>query len=238
MQHPIGWFESVWNSIVQHEESAAQWVMAVISIVATIVSIFAVWLLKGTLAATRDAVKSADAAVEVTREMGRIQVRAYLSNIAPNWDTVIDYHSGDMTGICFFPRTKNAGASPADIKVLFSGIRIYDRDCAGIVPTIEFKRYGPESIIVGSGDFGEFLNAALAKDVIEKIIANRQRVFLLCYAEYTDVFAPKTDTHVFTTCYEIFINLTKEVLDTHEGALPNGSVNFINRADHVITVLD
>jgi len=57
----------------------AQWVMAGTGIAALIISAWAVWLLKATLAATRDAVRAADDAVLETRRIGEAQVRAYVS---------------------------------------------------------------------------------------------------------------------------------------------------------------
>jgi len=60
------------------EDTYAQWIMAAFSVVATLASIFAVVLLNDTLAATRDAVRAADDAVKVTRDLGQAQVRAYI----------------------------------------------------------------------------------------------------------------------------------------------------------------
>lgn len=63
---------------VYAEDTLAQWIMAVFAIVATGTSIWAVLLLRNTLVATRDAVRSADDAVTVTRELGEAQTRAYV----------------------------------------------------------------------------------------------------------------------------------------------------------------
>lgn len=60
-------------------DGIAQWVMAITGIGALGLSGWAVWLLKGTLDATRDAVRAADDAVTETRRIGEAQVRAYLS---------------------------------------------------------------------------------------------------------------------------------------------------------------
>lgn len=57
----------------------AQWAMAILSLFALGVSAWAVWLLRDTLKATREAVRAADDAVDVTREMGQRQIRAYIS---------------------------------------------------------------------------------------------------------------------------------------------------------------
>lgn len=57
----------------------AQWAMVGTSVLALAVSAWAVWLLKKTLHATREAVRAADDAVTVTQKIGTEQLRAYLS---------------------------------------------------------------------------------------------------------------------------------------------------------------
>ena len=62
-----------------------QWIMAIISFLALLISAWAVWLLKATLSATHEAVKQAEIAgiaaqkaVKVTRQIGQAQIAAYL----------------------------------------------------------------------------------------------------------------------------------------------------------------
>ncbi|MGB7433402.1 MAG: hypothetical protein WA921_13130, partial [Ahrensia sp.] len=59
------------------QDSFAQYAMAVFAFAATGISVWAVWLLKNTLEATREAVRAADDAVTETRRIGEAQVRAY-----------------------------------------------------------------------------------------------------------------------------------------------------------------
>lgn len=56
----------------------AEWIMAVLSFATVCISFYAVRLLGETLAATRDAVRSADDAVKVTQDIGEKQSRAWL----------------------------------------------------------------------------------------------------------------------------------------------------------------
>lgn len=77
-QQVMGWWPWL-ISFVSPQDTLAQWIMAAFAVFATGVSILAVVLLDQTLTATRNAVKSADDAVEVTREMGQVQSRAYVS---------------------------------------------------------------------------------------------------------------------------------------------------------------
>ncbi|MCO5146638.1 MAG: hypothetical protein M9895_10750 [Aquamicrobium sp.] len=60
------------------EDTFAQWLMMGFAALATGVSYYAVRLLDKTLVVTRDAVRSSDDAVKVTRKIGRIQTRAYV----------------------------------------------------------------------------------------------------------------------------------------------------------------
>nr|MBF0681506.1 hypothetical protein [Pseudomonas sp.] len=80
--------------------------MAAFSVVATLASVFAVVLLKDTLAATREAVRAADDAVKVTRVLGQAQVRAYLNCVGG------DYTFGDDF-ISIQVHLTNSGQSPA-----------------------------------------------------------------------------------------------------------------------------
>lgn len=67
-----------WIGSLTSNDSPAQWVIAFTGVFALLLSVWAVWLLKATLVATREAVKSANDAVEVTRDLGEAQIRAYL----------------------------------------------------------------------------------------------------------------------------------------------------------------
>lgn len=74
------------NNILLWSDSAAQWIIAISSITALLISIWAVWLLKQTLIATNKALRQSEKAtkaafrtVKVTKRIGQAQVRAYLS---------------------------------------------------------------------------------------------------------------------------------------------------------------
>lgn len=59
-------------------DTPAQWIMALFGIVATGISIWAVWLLKQTLKATREAVATTEASVEAMRDGNERMLRAYV----------------------------------------------------------------------------------------------------------------------------------------------------------------
>ena len=91
----------------------AQWAMVVLSFFALCVSAWAVWLLRGTLKATREAVRSADDAVTATKEVGQAQVRAYVT--INSVSAFIDGQNRPKVEVSI----KNNGASPAkNIKVI------------------------------------------------------------------------------------------------------------------------
>lgn len=107
---------------VYSEDTIAQWLMAVFSIIATGTSIWAVLLLRGTLAATREANANAadgvaaarDAVSEATR-IGEAQVRSYLQIVeghlalVPAALGITDQQVRPVVTI----RVKNYGQSPA-----------------------------------------------------------------------------------------------------------------------------
>lgn len=97
---------SFWNIHTSPEDTYAQWVMALFSMFATGISVWAVVLLRNTLVTTREAVRAADDAVMVTREMGKAQVRAYLSAVGGEF-------SLDGTWFWLKVRVRNDGQSPA-----------------------------------------------------------------------------------------------------------------------------
>lgn len=101
------------------EDSFAQWAMAGISAVGTVVSIWAVILLRATLRATReavrssdDAVKAAEASVMASERFGKIQSRAYVSvsNIKTDPDQSIGFSEGKFAAVVL---VRNFGSTPA-----------------------------------------------------------------------------------------------------------------------------
>lgn len=102
---------SFWEIYTSPSDSYAQWIMAVFSIAATGVSIWAVRLLRDTLIATRAAVRAADDTVNVTREIGKAQTRAYLS-VTPNEIPPLE-GSNLETAQNFTISINNGGQSPA-----------------------------------------------------------------------------------------------------------------------------
>jgi hypothetical protein len=94
-------------------DGIAQWTMALTGVFALFLSTWAVWLLKRTVDETRKAVKAADDAVNVTRELGEAQIRAYLSCKSGKYKLTKDRVSAVV-------EIENTGQSPAS-DVLIAG---------------------------------------------------------------------------------------------------------------------
>ncbi|SLN76832.1 hypothetical protein [Oceanibacterium hippocampi] len=104
-----------WSSSIPWGDTIPQWIMAVSGVVALIVSIWAVWLLKQTLRATRDATKEAErgataafAAIDLSRENMQLQLRPYLST-TPNLTLSFGGNRVPMVEVT----VKNSGNTPA-----------------------------------------------------------------------------------------------------------------------------
>lgn len=168
----------------------AQWIMAVFSAVATGASIWAVILLKDTLAATRDAVRAADDAVEVTREMGRRQMRAYVEASSP---TVFDFAVGRAPYIRYRPQ--NAGQTPAKQFRQTTTWRIVDNPNAAQI------RFGPIVMDRGVDDIGAGTHLEqrtnlplLTQELFDDIMAGRKFLLFCGVIKYRDVFGVQRRT--------------------------------------------
>ncbi|MEQ9026593.1 hypothetical protein [Roseitalea porphyridii] len=99
---PINWVVS------SYQDNLAQWLMVIFAAGAFGVSIYAVRVLRRTLEATNEAVRSADEAVEVARQMGQIQVRAYVAF----GNTRVENFDVGLQPVVLL-KIKNVGQSPA-----------------------------------------------------------------------------------------------------------------------------
>ena len=101
--------------LVTSKDTLAQWVMAIIGLVATGISAWAVVLLKQTLMQTSIATTAAQDATAVTRDIGQRQVRAYLIDLNVR---VTNYRPGALP--TYYVTMKNTGQSPArSVRVAF-----------------------------------------------------------------------------------------------------------------------
>lgn len=91
----------------QNMAQYAKWLLALTTL-ATAITFFGVWYVRRTLIETKEAVRAADDAVIVTRDIGQAQARAY-----------VDIDRAEVTGFAknrrvrFYVTFKNTGTTPA-----------------------------------------------------------------------------------------------------------------------------
>lgn len=144
--------EGHWRPEFAARDTYAQWIMAIFSAIATAFSGWAVWLLRGTLIETRKAVNAADNSVEVAREIGRKQVRAYLSCTGAQFGADAKWLQCEI----FFA---NKGQSPAHrIEVTGSvAITVRDRDTGRLTRHDSRPNTSFSEIIPAGGDGHTYL---------------------------------------------------------------------------------
>jgi hypothetical protein len=102
---------SFWETYTSPTDTYAQWLMAAFSVLATGVSIWAVRLLRETLEATRDAVRSADDAVQVTQKAFEADQRPWI-DVSIKADSGI-YFDDSGLHLTVIITLENVGKSPA-----------------------------------------------------------------------------------------------------------------------------
>ncbi len=175
-------------------DKLAHWLVAATGLGALIVSIWAVYLLKATLGATRDAVRSADDAVKVTRRLGIMQVRAYVASYS---STVSNLAPGSIP--VFETVFRNFGQSPAYISIALLAVRLVDEleDAKFFIAKDKVRPRSFGTISASGVKYDSIkLGKPLDKELYDAVIAGQKYfVFGGCII-YKDVFAV-TRRHVF-----------------------------------------
>lgn len=191
-------------TFVSSNDTLAQWLMTLFSFLATVVSVWAVTLLRETLLETRNAVKSADDAVSVTREIGEAQTRAYIEFEAREFIPVFGNPNIDMpTGFRFRLIIKNSGQTPAH---LIRAQTVYFPGPNNIEQTVSAKiKMGNDTEInqrIGSGTT-YFLSApTINADEIRKF-QRRGHLYILAYIEYATIYSAQEYPKVTQFCFRI-----------------------------------
>lgn len=159
-------------------------------------------LLLITLGLTYQANRAAIKAVEVTDNVGRLQVRAYISHCTTGIYTVLDDDTNALLQISFIPDVQNTGQSPAYITAMYSCMHTSDGPHC---PIVTFDRQ--EAVcdnIVGANSKAILAKQGLHIDWAEQVWRGEKRAYLLGWVEYQDVFQlGSTKTHISTFCYEL-----------------------------------
>ena len=172
--------------ISTNEDTLAQWLMAVFSLVATGVSAWAVVLLGQTLRQTEIATQSTQEAIGITARMGRLQTQAYLTFSGS--ETAYFPLDGPAQGFQIRPRFKNTGQSPGMIVYAFCHIKFVDDLSAPIEYVVQrFDEYRTK-LHLGPGEERWIGGPTLKVDDAVQAIANRKTILFLGCIEYTDTF--------------------------------------------------
>jgi len=190
----------------------AQWAMVVLSFFALGVSAWAVWLLRDTLKATRDAVRSADDAVEVTREIGQKQMRAYV-----NLQTA-DLHWSDEEPLQIKVIIENTGQTPArNVRRAFQEVIGPIGPPIALDPLPLENESGFSMRAKGEHAFFVLTDIVMSDDLIDKIESEKWAIWLKGRIEYEDVFGDSWSTSFIISAQDAVHIKTRAMGDTGYG---------------------
>ena len=188
-----------WDGLVTTSDTFAQWIMAFFGVVATGVSVWAVILLKRTLKesrrATETALRAAEAAeqtVEVTRDIGQRQIRAYMVANTADMVWVQGFDESETTILNYGIRItwKNCGDTPARRCRCHASVKVFDDlipqdyEYPDLdAPGISIKNHvGPDQTLLYR------LGGICPSDVLaaEK---GQKHIYAWSWVEYDDIFA-------------------------------------------------
>ena len=198
----------VWKIFITWSDSLAQWFMAIGGLVATGVSIWAIFLLRATLKATRDAVTEAEMgsaaareANEIARDTARRELRAYVTVEVAKLQT---FEVGKRISAQL--KINNVGTTPMYKAFQISGIGMGpypypDEETAWATMTIEDarKNYPIKQFYLGrSGNLEKESGFVMSEEDRNAILSGDRRVYIYGSLFYDDIFE---QTHRTTFCW-------------------------------------
>lgn len=162
-------------------------IMAIAAVATVGVTGLGLFWIKGTLDASRDAVKSANLAVEVTRDIGEAQTRAYLTFEDVNLS--VTYEADQSTTLEFIGKVTNTGQSPASAVESKYKFHVFDAGESNAKISIgEFDSAGSYGLYIPSR--GHCTTSMKSEITASKsqFSSGEKRVCLVYYFDYTDVF--------------------------------------------------
>lgn len=184
-------------------DTIPNWAMAVLSFAATGFSIWAVFLVKDTLAETKKSVEAAEASVLETRRIGEAQVRAYISWTSFGGQTEFFEVDGRLNGFVIEPQIKNTGQSPAYLQAMYSDLVVI---VDGEKPVVSFEpneRMLCEHVI-GAGDTFNLVGMFLSAENASLVYQSKKKVFVLGWVKYKHVFSGAGDDgEIATFCFDV-----------------------------------
>jgi hypothetical protein len=170
-------------------DSYAQWLMMIFSLGALGVSYWAVRLLNDTLQATREAVRSAEDAVDVTRNIGEAQVRAYV--MCSKCEVFLGGADNRPLAIV---EIKNSGQSPAAAVQTKVFVRTGKWPEKREVVILVWSMLDTRGLVAGGTDqFKAYSKSALSPEEIEDIRSGTKAIFVRVDITYVDVFGMIND---------------------------------------------
>lgn len=186
------------GSLVSMEDTLANWIIAIFTVVATGVSLIAVILVYRSLGLTRSAVRAADDAVSETRRIGEAQVRAYISVEPMSFGTPDPRRRSFLVPIKF----RNTGTTPArnfSFQVKF--FVALHADGTAVVPHFDADFPAVEETdfqLGGSAENVSDIATELLSEEDRKLIARHttHRLYIVGRVSYVDVFNKSHVTYV------------------------------------------
>lgn len=160
----------------------ATWLMLWVSIANTFLVAIGTALLVWTLRLTRQANKATQDAVDVTREIGRAQVRAYITPVGIR--VCPEIINGEPKSFLFQPKFKNTGQSPAVV------IKSRLTSCL-INGKLPVKSYGnPAEVTHEVGSGGDFFGVGfrISAQTVAQLYNAKSSFYMSSIVEYQDIF--------------------------------------------------
>lgn len=174
------------GSIVRSSDSLANWMTAVVGVIATVVSIWAVILLKRTLHQTVIATKATQDAVAVTETMGRLQTQAYVSFNGTELHYILD--EGVPISVQVRAKFKNTGQTPGRIVYGFCHVAfLFDLEAAFHQQTARSNPHR-NNLGIGPGEVRWIASHPIPINGIAQAIAVHRTLVVYGLVEFTDVF--------------------------------------------------
>lgn len=184
-QDLLPWWEHD-GVLVTSKDTLAQWAMALLGLIATALSAWAVILLKRTLLQTAIATKAAQESVSVTEKMGRLQTQAYLSFNGTDLHFLVN--EGVPISVHVRAKFRNTGQSPGKIVYGFCHIAFLADLEAPFHPRVERTPLHRTTVNVGPGEVRWIASHPIPINELLQALSDRRSLVVYGCVEFTDVF--------------------------------------------------
>jgi hypothetical protein len=172
--------------LITSSDSLANWMTAIVGIVATVVSIWAVILLNQTLRQTAIATKAAQDAVEVTEAMGRLQTQAYVCFAGTELHFALA--EGVPTHVSVRIKFKNTGQTPGRIVYASCFVTFLSDLQAPFRHKSMRSQLHRTKLNIGPGEVRWVSSQPIAVGEIKKSARDGREMVAFGIVEFTDIF--------------------------------------------------